>query len=64
MDMTVRATPLGTLGSLMGKIPIAGNGLQKAKETILSTDFLVRGPLSDPSVTFAAAEKLMGKNGE
>jgi len=62
LDMTVRATPLGSIGSIMGKIPIAGDQLQKAKDTVFSTDFIVRGPLSDPSVKFAAAEKLLGKD--
>jgi hypothetical protein len=60
MDMTVKATPLGSIGSLMGDIPIAGNGLKKVKEIILSTDFIVRGPISDPQVKLEAAQKIFG----
>jgi uncharacterized protein involved in outer membrane biogenesis len=65
MDMTVSATPLGAIGSLMGKVPFAGKALQKAKEATLSTDFIVRGPISDPEVTSATMDKIKNAtNGE
>lgn len=61
MDMTVRATPLGSIGSVMNSIPIAGKELKKMKDAVLSTDFIVRGPVSDPDVHLKVAEKLLGK---
>ncbi len=63
LDMKIRATPLGTIGSLVQKIPIAGKQLKKAKDAALSTDFIARGPISDPEVKLAVMEKLRS-NGE
>ncbi len=59
MDMKIRATPLGAVGSLMGKVPIAGGVLKGTKETILSTDFVARGPIADPEVKLEAVDKLL-----
>ena len=64
MDMIVTATPLGSVGSLMEKVPLAGEALKKAKETTIKTDFIVRGPLSDPEVKLQAVDKLMPKKDE
>jgi uncharacterized protein involved in outer membrane biogenesis len=58
LDMRVRATPMGSIGSLMGKVPVAGKTLEKGKETVLSTDFIARGPISDPEVKLAVVEKV------
>jgi uncharacterized protein YhdP len=58
LDMKIRATPLGTIGSLVKKIPIAGGKLKKAKDAALSTDFFARGPISDPEVKLAVIEQL------
>jgi hypothetical protein len=57
MDMKIRATPLGSVGSLVGKVPVAGQPLKKAKDTVLSTDLVARGPIGDPKVTIAVMEK-------
>ncbi len=64
MEMTVRAMPLGSISSLMGMIPIAGNEVKKVKETVFSADFVVRGPWADPQVKLEAAEKILGGNGK
>ncbi len=61
MDMIVRAAPLGSVGSLMEKIPLAGDSLKKAKEAAISTDFIVSGPLSDPVVKLEAIDKAIPK---
>ncbi|UCD56086.1 MAG: hypothetical protein JSV16_09545, partial [Candidatus Hydrogenedentota bacterium] len=58
LDMNVRAIPLGSIGWLVGKLPIIGSGLKKAKDAVLSTDFIVRGPISDPEVKLEAMERL------
>ena len=58
LDMRVRATPLGSVGSLMGKVPLAGKTLEKGKETVLSTDFIARGPISNPEVKLAVVDKI------
>ena len=36
MDMKVQAIPLATVGTLMGKVPLVGKGLDKAKRAVLS----------------------------
>lgn len=59
MDMKIRATPLGFVGSLMGKAPIVGGVLKGTKEAILSTDFVARGPIAHPDVKLAAVDKLL-----
>jgi len=61
LDMQITATPLGSLGSLMGKVPIAGGTLKKAKEAALSTRFVARGPIADPEVSLAVVDKIMPK---
>ncbi|GAB4347851.1 MAG: hypothetical protein Kow0099_30100 [Candidatus Abyssubacteria bacterium] len=58
LDMVVTATPMGAIGSLLGMTPIIGGALKGAKETIVSTKFLVKGPIADPEVKVAAVEKL------
>jgi uncharacterized protein YhdP len=57
LDLRVSATPLGSVGSLMGKMPVAGKVLEKSKETVLSMDFTARGPISDPEVKVAIIDK-------
>jgi hypothetical protein len=64
MDMIVTATPLGSVGSLMEKVPLAGEALKKAKEATIATDFIVRGSLTEPEVKLAAVEKLIPKTDE
>jgi uncharacterized protein involved in outer membrane biogenesis len=59
MDMRVRTSPLGSVGSLLGKIPIAGDTLKKAKDNAISMEFIVRGPLDNPEVDSAAVEKIL-----
>lgn len=59
MDMIVRAAPLGSVGSLVEKIPLAGGTLNRAKEAAISTDFIVCGPLSDPDVKLEAMDKVL-----
>ena len=64
LDMRITATPLGSIGTLIEKVPLAGEKLKQAKEAVLSTDFIVRGPISDPEVKLAVIEKLRPKDEE
>ncbi len=50
VDMRVKATPLGALASMIGKVPIVGGVIKGAKEAVVSTDFAVTGTLSNPDV--------------
>ncbi len=59
LDMQITATPLGSLGSLMGRVPIAGDKLKKAKEAALSMSFVARGPIADPEVSLAVVDRIM-----
>lgn len=59
LDMQITATPLGSLGSLMGKVPIAGDTLKKAKEAALATTFSARGPIADPEVGLAVMDNIL-----
>ena len=61
LDLQIRATPLGSLGSLMGKVPFAGDKLKKAKDAALSTSFVARGPIADPDVSLAVVDKILPK---
>jgi len=64
LDMRISATPLGSVGSAIGKVPIAGKQLKRAKESVLSTDFIARGPISDPEVKLAVMENLRPRSEE
>jgi hypothetical protein len=57
-NMKVRATPIGTIGSLVGKIPIIGKQIQRLRNATLSFSFNVTGPLADPHVQLTAVERL------
>jgi hypothetical protein len=60
LELRVSATPLGALTSLAGKIPLVGGAITGAKEAIVSTDFVVSGPLSNPTVRPALVGGLFG----
>jgi uncharacterized protein YhdP len=62
LDMRITATPLGSVGSVIGKVPVAGKKLKQAKERALSMDFTARGPIADPEVKLAAVEKILPKS--
>jgi len=51
--------PLGSVGTIIEKVPLAGEQLKKAKETAISADFIVSGPLSNPEVKLEATDKIM-----
>jgi hypothetical protein len=57
-NMKVRATPIGTIGSLVGKIPIIGKQIDRLRNATLSFSFNVTGPLADPNVQLTAVERL------
>ena len=56
--MKVRATPIGTIGSLMRKIPFLGKQIERLRNATLSFSFNVTGPLADPNVQLTAVERL------
>jgi hypothetical protein len=64
MNMKIRAMPLGSIGSVMDKVPVAGKQLKRAKESVLSTDFIARGPIGNPEVTVEAMEKFPSRSGK
>jgi hypothetical protein len=58
IDMKIKATtPTGSIGSLLGKVPVAGKGWEKAKKSILSLSFIARGPILNPKVHLSAVER-------
>ena len=59
LDLVVRAVPLGSVGTLIEKVPLAGEKLNKAKESAISADFIVSGPLSNPEVSLRATDKII-----
>ena len=62
MDMKIKATtPTGTIGSLLGKVPVVGKGWDKTKKSILSLNFIAQGPISNPKVQLSAVDKLKPK---
>ena len=62
IDMKIKATtPTGSIGSLLGKVPVAGKGWEKAKKSILSLSFIARGPISNPQVHLSAVDRLKPK---
>ena len=63
MDMRVQAIPLATVGALMGKIPLVGEGLDKAKRAVLSYKFNVTGPITDPEAELEATEETIEETG-
>jgi hypothetical protein len=62
--MKVRATPIGTIGSLVGKIPIIGKQIERLRNATLSFSFNVTGPLADPHVQLTAVERLIPQKKE
>jgi hypothetical protein len=63
-NMKARATPMGTIGSLVGKIPVLGKQIERLRDATLSFNFTVTGPLADPKVQLNAVEKLTPKKKE
>ena len=58
MDMKAQAIPLATVGALMGRVPLVGKGLDKAKRAVLSYKFKVTGPITEPKAELEATEKV------
>jgi uncharacterized protein YhdP len=58
MDMKVQAIPLATVGTLMGKVPLVGKGLDKAKRAVLSYKFNVTGPITEPEAELESTEEV------
>jgi hypothetical protein len=59
MNLIVRAVPLGSVGTIIEKVPLAGEQLKKAKESAISADFIVDGPMSNPEIKLRAADKII-----
>ena len=57
-NMKARATPIGTIGSLMGKIPLLGNQIDRLRKASLSFSFNITGPFDDPNVQLTALERI------
>jgi hypothetical protein len=62
--MKARATPIGTIGSLVGKIPMLGKQIERLRNATLSFNFNVTGPLADPNVQLTAVDRLIPKKKE
>jgi hypothetical protein len=58
MDMKAQAIPLATVGALMGKVPLVGKGLDKAKRAVLSYKFKITGPITEPEAELDSTEKV------
>jgi len=62
IDMKVQAIPLASVGALMGKVPLVGKGLDKAKRAALSYKFKVTGPLTKPEAELHSTEEVNPEN--
>jgi hypothetical protein len=58
MDMKVQAIPLATVGALMGKVPLVGKGIDKAKRAVFSYKFNVTGPITEPEAELESTEEV------
>ena len=58
MDMKVQAIPLATVGALMGKVPLVGKGIDKAKRAVFSYKFKVTGPITEPEAELESTEEV------
>lgn len=61
VDLKITAVPLGSIGSVLGAVPIAGEGLQRAQESTVSMDFIARGPIDNPKIDLAMVDLLKKK---
>ena len=61
IDFDIGAQPLGTVDSLISKIPIAGYILTGKEKSLLTYYFKVEGPLKKPAVRYVPLKKI-GKN--
>ena len=63
-NLRTRATPIGTIGSLVHKVPLIGKQIERIRNATLSLNFSVTGPFSDPTVQLTAVERLTPKDEE
>lgn len=63
-NMKARATPMGTIGTLVGKIPLLGKQIDRLRNATLSFSFHVTGPFADPNVQLTAVERLTPKKND
>jgi hypothetical protein len=59
--MKIRTAPIGPMGSVLRKVPVAGKGLEKVRESLISLSFTARGPLYEPKVQLDMIDKLTPK---
>ena len=60
-NIRVKATPIGTIGSLLRKTPLVGRQIERLRKTTLSFSFNVTGPIDDPNVQLTAVKRLNPK---
>ena len=63
-NMRVKATPIGTIGSLLRKTPLVGRQIERLRKAILTFNFNVTGSFGDPNVQLTEVESLNPKKNE
>jgi hypothetical protein len=63
-NMRVKATPLGTIGSILRKTPLVGRQIERLRKTTLSFSFNVTGSFDDPNVQLTEVESINPKKKE